>query len=441
MNKCLHPEHPFMPTLLQRLRDLETPIGVAVIGTGQMGTGVVRTIARLPGFRVIGVCDLDTPRAMGAVSEAGLVVEVATGRAAPRVVERGRVVAAADAETLLDLPQVDAVVDATGSPEMGARLALAAIARRKTLVTMNIEAEATVGPFVASVAREAGVTYTVAGGDEPSVLYELVETARLMGLEVICAGKGKNNALDRAATPAVLAEEARRRGMSPRMLTAFVDGTKTMAEMTTLANAAALALDVTGMHGARADLGDLLRLLVPRSGGGLLERTGVVEYTIGNVAPGVFVIAAAPDGAVRRDLAYLKMGEGPYYLLHRPFHLASLEVPRSIARAVLYGEVTMAASGAPRVECVAAAKRDLPVGEALDGIGGETVYGVAEDAARALGGRAVPIGVLDGARMRRPVRRGTILTAADVEVDEGQAIVALRRRQEEWAARESLQAR
>ncbi|HEU5299814.1 MAG TPA: SAF domain-containing protein, partial [bacterium] len=161
----------------------------------------------------------------------------------------------------------------------------------------------------------------------------------------------------------------------------------------------------------------------------------------GDVAPGVFVVAAAADGTVRRDLAYLRMGTGPYYLLQRPFHLASLEVPRSIARAALYGEVTMAASGLPRAECVAAAKRDLRQGESLDGIGGETVYGVAEDAARARRGDAVPLGLLHGARMRRAVRRGAVLAAADVEIDERQVIAGLRRRQDQWAARETREAR
>lgn len=429
-----------MTTLRQRLQGLETPIRVAVIGTGQMGTGVARTVARVSGLRVVGLCDLETPRALGAAAEAGLAAEIATGRSAARVIERGGVAVTGEAEALLDLPQVDVVVDATGAPEMGARLVLGAIERRKTLVTMNIEAEATIGPIVAVLAREAGVTYTVAGGDEPSVLAELVESARLMGLEVVCAGKGKNNALDPSATPAAFTLEARERGMSPRMLTAFVDGTKTMAEMTTLANAAGLSVDVAGMHGARADLGDLLRLLVPTADGGILSRRGVVEYTIGDVAPGVFVVAASEDRAVRRDLAYLRMGPGPYYLLHRPFHLASLEVPRSIARAVLYREVAMASSGPARAECLAAAKRDLRQGESLDGIGGETVYGVAEDAGRARRGDAVPLGLLHGARMRRAVRRGAVLAAADVEIDERQVIAGLRRRQEEWAARETREA-
>jgi predicted homoserine dehydrogenase-like protein len=427
-------------TLLQRLRSLPAPIRVAVIGTGQMGTGVVRHAARVPGLRVAGLCDLVAERAMAAAAEAGLAVEASPGAGVSAAIERGRAAVTTAWEALVEAPQVDVVVDATGAPELGARLALRAIEHRKTVVTMNIEAEATVGPLLASLAREAGVVYTVAGGDEPAVLAELVEAVRLMGLEVVCAGKGKNNPLDPSATPRTVAAEARARGMSPRMLAAFVDGTKTMAEMTTLANAAGLTVDRPGMHGPRADLADLLRTLVPVRDGGLLAREGVVEYTIGDVAPGVFVVARSHDPAVRRDLAYLRMGAGPYYLLARPFHLASLEVPRSIARAVLYREVTMAAAGPPRVECAAAAKRDLRAGERLDGIGGETVYGVAVDAAEARRSQAVPIGLLEGARLRRPVARGALLTAGDVELDATQTIVALRRRQQEWASREAIAA-
>ncbi len=156
----------------------------------------------------------------------------------------------------------------------------------------------------------------------------------------------------------------------------------------------------------------------------------MVDYAIGDVAPGVFVVVAAPNEAVRHDLAYLKVGEGPYYLLYRPYHLASLEAPVSVARAVLYGEVTMAALGAPLAECVAAAKRDLRTGEILDGIGGETVFGMADTAAGAQAARAVPIGVLHRARVRRDVMRGAVLTENDVALDESTTIVQLRRRQD-----------
>jgi predicted homoserine dehydrogenase-like protein len=419
---------------LARLQSLERagrPIRVAVIGAGQMGGGLVRQVGGLPGMRVAAVADIVIDRAASAAAAAGIPVERA--RAASdisRIAGAGRAAISERAGWIVDSPAIDAILDATGDPEAGARLALAAIGRRKPLITMNIEADATVGPLLAWMARAADAMYTIAAGDEPSVLCEMVDFARVVGLEVVCAGKGKNNRLDRTATMKTVEAEAVARGMSPRMLAAFVDGTKTMAEMASLANATGLAPDVRGMHGPRADLADLLRVFVPRPDGGILGRRGAVEYAVGDVAPGVFVIVASSSDAVRRDLAYLKAGEGPYYLLHRPYHLASLEAPISVARAVLWGEPTMQAAGAPVAECVAAAKRDLRAGEVLDGIGGETVYGLIDTASAAAAAGAVPLGIARGARLRRDVPAGAVLTDADLVLDERLVVVGLRRVQD-----------
>jgi predicted homoserine dehydrogenase-like protein len=406
-----------------------------------MGSGLARQIAAMPGLALAGLCDLMVDRALAAASAAGDAAEAAGSRDhAHELIRAGRVAVTTTAGWLVGSPDVDAVMDATGEPEAGARLAVMAREERKPFITMNIETEVTVGPMLAVQAREAGTIYTVAAGDEPSVLTEMVDFARLLDLEIVCAGKGKNNRLDPFATPTTVAAEARSRGMSVRMLSAFVDGTKTMAEMAALANATGLRIDRPGMHGPSADLADLLRVFIPRTDGGILSRRGVVEYAIGDVAPGVFVIVAAGSGAVRRDIAYLRLGNGPYHLLSRPFHLASLEAPLSVARAVLYGEVTMAAAGAPVAECVAVAKRELAPGDVLDGIGGATVFGQAMDASEARRERAVPIGLVHAARMRRSVAQGTRLTADDVALDESQTIVALRKRQDAWAAQHAVPA-
>lgn len=416
---------------LQTLEQEGRPIRVAVIGAGQMGSGLARQVAHLPGMRLAGLCDVIVERAVAAAAQAEVPAAVGDSRRAVRqLLGDGHVAITAQADWLLDVPEVDAVLDATGDPDTGARLALATLALRKPFITMNVEADATVGPLLASMARNAGTVYTVAAGDEPSVLCEMVDFARAIGLEVMCAGKGKNNRLDRSATMQAVAPEAAARGMSARMLAAFVDGTKTMVEMAALSNATGLLPDCPGMHGPRVDLADLLHTFVPQSDGGILHGRGVVDYAIGDVAPGVFLIVTTPSEAVRRDLAYLKAGDGPYYLLSRPFHLASLEAPLSVARAVLYGEVTMAAVGAPLAECLAAAKRDLRAGEVLDGIGGETVYGLTDTAVRTATARAVPIGVVHGARVRRDVACGTVLTTEDVALDETATIVQLLHQQD-----------
>ncbi|MDR7481845.1 MAG: SAF domain-containing protein [Armatimonadota bacterium] len=420
--------------LLTRLQALERegrPIRVAVIGAGQMGAGLCRRFGRLPGFALVGACDVVPARAAEVLASAGVPGDVAEhGAEARRLVRERRAVATTRAEVLLDLPEVDAVVDATGDPDAGARLALAATGRRKAMITLNVEAEVTVGPVLAWTARAAGLVHTLAAGDEPAVLADLVEFARLVGLEVVCAGKGKNNRFDRTATAASVALEAAQRGMSPRMLAAFVDGTKTMAELAVLANATGLVPDRPGLHGPRADLADLLRVFVPVADGGILQRSGVVDFALGDVAPGVFVVGRAEDAALARDLSYLRMGAGPYYLLYRPYHLASLEAPLAVARAVLFGDVTLAAAGAPVAECAAAAKRDLRPGDVLDGIGGTTVYGVTLAADEARAHDAVPVGVTAGARVRRAVARDALLTASDVDLEESLAVVHLRRLQD-----------
>jgi predicted homoserine dehydrogenase-like protein len=428
--------------LIERLQALEReghPIRVAIIGAGQMGSGVARGVARLHGMRLAGVCDLLLERAVAAAGEAGVAAaEGETAQAVRRLVVDGRAAVTRQARWFIDIPEVDAIVDATGDPETGARVALAALAHRKVFVTMNVEADVTVGPVLAWMARSSGAVYTVAAGDEPSALSELVDFARIAGFEVICAGKGKNNRLDRSVTWRSVDAEAAQRGMSARMLASFVDGTKTMVELAALANATGLQPDCPGLHGPRADVKDLLRVFIPAVDGGILRNRGVVDFAIGDVAPGVFLIVSATDRAVRKDLAYLRAGDGPYYLLHRPYHLASLEAPLSVARAVLYGEVTMAAAGAPVAACVAVAKRDLNAGEALDGIGGETVYGIADTAARTSTAGAVPIGLVAGATVLRDVPRGAMLTRENVTVDESLTVVNLSRLQDAMVAQGAL---
>ncbi|MDQ7858866.1 MAG: SAF domain-containing protein [Armatimonadota bacterium] len=427
---------------VERLQALERegrPFRVAVVGAGQMGSGLVRQVARTPGLRVAGICDVVEARAAAAAAAAGLAAAPAASvEDIGRLVRDGRTAVGTRAAWFVDAEGVDVVLDATGDPEVAAALALGAIARRRPFVTMTVEADVTVGPILAWMARAAGTVYTVAAGDEPAVLCEMVDAARLMGFRIVCAGKGKNNRLDRTATPAAVAAEAVARGMSPRMLTAFVDGTKTMVEMAALANAAGLHVDCPGMHGPKADLADLLRIFVPEADGGILRRSGAVEYAIGDVAPGVFLVVAADDAVVRRDLDYLKMGPGPYYLLHRPYHLASLEAPLSVVRALLHAEVTMAPQGPPVATCAAVAKRDLAAGEVLDEIGGETVYGMADAVERAAAVRALPVGVVAGARVLRDAARGTVLTADHLALDETRSVVSLWRLQEAMMQQEAV---
>jgi predicted homoserine dehydrogenase-like protein len=217
--------------------------------------------------------------------------------------------------------------------------------------------------------------------------------------------------------------------MNPKMLASFVDGTKTMVEMTSLGNAIGFLPDVRGMHGPEVTPKNLAQVYAPKEAGGILNHTKVVDYGLG-VAPGVFVVFTTDHPKLRRDLQYLSMGEGPYWALYRPYHLTSLETPMSIARAVLRGETTVATDRPPVAETVAVAKQDLKAGQTIDGLGGFCVYGMIERADTARAENLLPLGLAPGSQLIRDIQAGTPLTYDNVQLDDTQTIVHLRRLQD-----------
>jgi predicted homoserine dehydrogenase-like protein len=335
-------------------------------------------------------------------------------------------VATPDASLLARLAPVEVVVEASGVPEVGARVAFDSILNRKHVVMLNVETDVTVGYLLRSMADAAGVVYTVSAGDEPGATKELYNFAQAMGFRIVALGKGKNNPLDREATPDKLAAEAESKKMNPKMLCAFVDGTKTMVEMTALANATGLMPEKRGMHGPTATVEDLPRIFSLKSQGGILEREGAVDYVLGSVAPGVFAVVTTDQGAIIEDLQYLNVGPGPNWVLYRPYHLANLETPLSAARAVLLGETTIATTSKPVAETIAVAKRNLKAGEKLDGIGQHTFYGLIENAEVAAAQNLLPLGLAEGAVMTSDVAKGEAIRYDQVELDYGSMIVHLR---------------
>jgi len=419
-------------------------IRVGVVGAGQMGTGLVAQISRMKGMRVVAVADIAVERSTSAFVKAGVPagkVALLTSKTADTVRTaaetahaEGQSVAMDRADWLAALPFVDVIVEATGVPEIGARVAEQAIAGRKHIVMLNAETDATVGFILKQMAAEAGVVYTGSAGDEPACAKELHDFADALGFKVLVAGKGKNNPMRLDATPDDLAADAVRWNASPKMLTSFVDGTKTMVEMTQLGNATGFVPDCTGMHGPTASLGEVLNALRLKTDGGVLNQFGVVEY-INGIAPGVFVVIESDQPVVVDTMRYLKMRTGPHYLLYRPYHLTSLETPLSVARAVVYKEPTIIAGKAPVADTVAVSKRDLQPGDTLDGLGGFTVYGTIVRASESRQMQALPLGlVIAGTRVVRPVAKGSIVTYQDVQLPEGQTIVRLRKQQDEQFA-------
>ncbi len=422
---------------LEKRRQSKSPIRVGLVGVGQMGAGFIAQIGQMHGMDVIAAADIDLQRAFTAFYNSGLSEdEIVTlpADAAPleanQAIAEGKRIITSNAALIPEIVAVDAVVEATGIPSVGALIAYRTILARRHIIMLNVETDATIGYLLKRMADAADVVYTTSAGDEPGAIKELYDFASALGFEVVAAGKGKNNPLDRSATPEQLAEQAQQQEMSAKMLASFVDGTKTMVEMTAVANATGLVPDISGMHGPHATPDTLAQIFCPREDGGILNQRGVVDYALGDIAPGVFLIFTTKQPQVVKDLRYLRLGPGPYWALYRPYHLANIETPVSVAQAVLYKQATLAPQGPPVAETTAVAKRDLRVGEILDGLGGTMVYGNIERADVAKEARILPLGLSERARVRHEIARGQTLTYDDVELDERSFIVHARRLQD-----------
>ena len=413
------------------------PVRVGLIGAGQMGQEIIAQVGEMIGMDIAVVTDLTVDRArLGYTFSVRQkpIVETSDPADAARAVREGRWVVGTGYRIVTENPEVEAVIDATGSPHLGAEISRAAIANRKHIVMMNVECDVTVGSALKRLADKAGVVYTLASGDEPAAILEVWRFARALGFEVVAAGKGKNNPLDIYATPASLSEKARARDMSARMLCEFVDGSKTMVEMCAVSNATGLVPDIRGMHGAKCNIKDLPHVFVPRADGGILSKRGCVDFAIGDVNPGVFVIVTTDNKRLREGLSQRDMGNGPYYNLFRPYHLCSCEVPLTVARAVFYGESSGHPMDRPVSECFPIAKRDLKKGEALDAIG-ETCYrGSIDLATTARSERLLPLGLARGMTLTRDVLRDCPLTWDMVDPGKETVLLEIRRRQdkEHW---------
>lgn len=409
------------------------PIRIGIVGCGQMGSGLAHAINNIEGMRVAAIADLDVQRGVATYGEMGRDagdVRVAEDLgAAEDGIRAGLAVVTPDALAMPQLEGLEAIVEVTGVPDVGARVAHDAIMHRKPVVMMNVETDITIGVYLDRLARKMGTVYTVASGDEPGVCKMLHEQALLMGFEVVALGKGKNNTIDLAATPEACIAEAASKGMNPKMLAAFKDGTKTMVEMAAVSNATGLVPDVPGMHGPKVEVDELVSTFIPVADGGILSKSGCVDYSTGAIAPGVFAIVRSYDRRIRQEMKFITYADGPYYLHLRPYHLCDLETPQSVAEAVLLGEVTVAAEQM-HAEVACTAKRDIEAGAKLDGIGGADWYGTIMTYPEARAAGAVPIGIGAGAVAKRAIRKGAIITEDDATVDESTFVARLRRLQD-----------
>ena len=412
------------------------PIRIGLIGAGEMGTDIVARANMMPGISVAAIADIRVENAINAVDiayqESGQARIAESGDALNASIEQGKVGVMEDANLLLESGLLDVVIEATGLPGIGAELGIKAMEQGKHLVMMNVEADVTIGTYLKSQADRLGVVYSLGAGDEPSSCMELIEFVSAMGHKIVSAGKGKNNPLNIDATPDRYQAEADARNMNPRMLVEFVDGSKTMVEMAAIANATGLVPDKPGMHGPAVGPDALATQLIPAKDGGLLSGAGRVDYSVGKgLAPGVFVVAEAEHPRIWERMKDLKMGDGPYFAFIRPYHLTSLEVPLTCAKAVLYGTADMVPLDRPVAEVTALAKKDLVPGETLDQIGEYCYRAWIMEASEARQAAAIPCGLLAGAQVTEPIRKGELITYANTTPLADSAIVRLRALQDQ----------
>ena len=428
----------------------ERPVRIGLIGAGKFGSMVLAQAQRIANLHVVGVADLDPGKARASLDRVGWPAERYAAASLDEAVRTGATCVLDDAMALAACPAVECLIEATGHPIAGIRHALAAIDHGKHIVMVNVEADVLCGPLLAARARAKGLVYSMAYGDQPALICELVDWARSCGFEITAAGKGMNfEPRYRYSTPDTVwgffgwSEETVAKGdFNPKMYNSFTDGTKAAIEMAAVANGTGLDCPDDGLAFPPAGLHDLARVFRPVADGGRLARSGLVDIAASqepdgrevhnNIRYGVFVTFKAHNEYARACFAQYGLLTDPsgwYASMWRPFHMIGLETSVSVLSAVLRGEAT-GSSREFRGDAVATAKRDLKPGEMLDGEGGYAVWANAIPASSSLAIGALPIGLAHNVRLKRAVARDTIVRFEDVEMERDLDVVALRREME-----------
>ncbi len=439
----------FHHLLKQRAAD-KRPIRVGVIGAGKFASMFLAQARSTPGLHVMAVCDLDLNRARSTLRTTGYSEEQFAASSFEQTLRDDSIYLTEDAETMIAASGLEVVVDATGDPAAGIRHALACCEAGRHIVMVNVEADALAGPYLARRARDAGVVYSLAYGDQPALIVELVDWARASGFDVVCAGKGTKYLPEyHVSTPETVwpyygltSEQAANAGMNPKMFNSFLDGTKSAIEMAAVANATGLQPPAGGLRFPPCGTESLAEVLKPIADGGLLDQKGTLEVVSSlhrdgseverDLRWGVYVTFDAPTDYAARCFTEYGLAtdqSGRYAALYRPYHLIGLELGISVASAALRGEPT----GAPQdfvADVIAIAKRDLLAEEILDGEGGGTVWGKLTPAGASLQDGGLPIGLAHGVKLKRSVSCGEIVHWGDVVIDESAYAVKIRRAME-----------
>jgi predicted homoserine dehydrogenase-like protein len=405
------------------------PIRVAMVGAGYMGCGIaLQIVTATMGMDLVAISNRTLSQAERAYRQAGVdsIKAVETVAQLEEAVAQGQCAITDDAMLLCQAGPIDAVIEVTGTIEFGARVALEAIQHGKHVILMNAELDATLGPILKVYADRAGVVVTNSDGDQPGVIMNLYRFVRAIGCAPLLAGNIKG-LHDPYRTPETQRGYAAKYHQKPRMVTSFADGTKISMEMATVANGTGFRAGQRGMYGPHCThVKDALTLFPIDQ----LRDGGLVDYLVGaEPAPGVFILGYNEHPIQQRYMKYYKMGDGPLYVFYTPYHLCHLEVPLTVARAVLFQDAALTPLAGPVCDVIAAAKRDLRRGEMLDGIGGFTCYGLLENSEVCRAENLLPMGLSQDCRLMTDIAKDQVITYADVALPEGRLCDKLRAEQ------------
>jgi predicted homoserine dehydrogenase-like protein len=439
--------------LLKQRESQHNPIKVGVIGAGTFSSAFINQVKITPGMRLVGVADLEEEKARQACIAAGwpqeAIAPCGSSSAINDSASESKVAVTDNADHLINA-ELDVLLEATGVPEAGVYHVWTALDAGKHVIMGNVEADALLGNVLKKKADEKGLVYSLAYGDQPAIICDMIDWARTIGLEVVCAGKGTRYQPEyRYSTPATVwdvfgftEEQVATGNYNPQMYNSFLDSTKSCIEMCAVCNASGLIPQQAGLQFPPAGPRDLPRILIPKLAGGILEHSGTVEIVASeqrdgttiedHLRWGVYIVFKATTPLLRRFLEmhdFLRDPTGEFGAAYRPFHLIGLEVGLSVASAVLRREATGSADDFI-ADVASMAKKDLKPGEVLDGEGGYTVFGRLVSARESLANRYLPLGLSSGAKLIRPVAKDAYVTYDDVQLDETTLAFRIRKTQE-----------
>lgn len=426
------------------------PVTIGLIGAGKFGLMFLSQVRQTDGMHLVGVADLNTARARAQLKLGCWPEEQYAATSIDDALKHGRTVVTDNADALITHPAIEVIIEATGDPGAGIRFAMKAIENGKHIVMVNVEADAVAGPILARKAKQAGVVYSLAWGDQPALIADHVDWARAAGFKVVAAGKGtRYHPTYHQSTPDTVwdildkyMKIKDRNSINPKMFNSFVDGTKSGIEMTAVCNATGLHAQSEGLAFPPATRFEHAEICKPKSDGGMLEKSGVTEvtssvYRDGSDVPqslvmGTYVVFETDSAYTEecfREYSMLPDKTGKYASLYRPIHMIGLELGISVASAALRKEPT----GAPIVfnsDVVATAKRRLKAGEMLDGEGGFCVWGKQTPADASLKEGYLPLGLAHNVRLKTDIELGQRVRWSDVEYDPNSLAVRVRREME-----------